>query len=207
MKKYLTVLLLTWSGVIWAQSGEVWLTGGVSAFANTSIGSTSPDGNPGDLSLDHAGYRIGLRFTYNSAGRLGHEVQYSYNHTGFNDPRGLLLTHGTSAEMGFNQFGYNLLYYFNSTSAEAKVRPFVTAGFQVDDFVMPYDVVNRNNADSWRPGFNYGAGMKFKLSPMFAWRFDVRGYDTGKPNWSGLLYKQGALLQQFEASVGLGFYF
>ncbi len=207
MKNCLPVLVLAWAGVAQAQSGEVWVTGGVSALANTNIGSTSQDGNSGDLSLDHGGYRIGLRFDYNSAGHLGHEVQYAFNHTGLNDPNGLLLTRGTSAGTAFNQFGYNLLYYFNATTDEKKIRPFVTAGFQVDDFVMPFDVVNRNNADSWRPGFNYGGGMKFKLSPMFAWRFDVRGYDTGKPNWSSLLYKQGALLQQFEASLGFGFYF
>lgn len=192
---------------MWAQSGEAWLTGGIDALANTNLGSTLPDGNSADLSLDHAGFRIGLRFDYNSAGRLGHEIQYAYNHTDLSDPNGLMLTRGTSAGMGFNQFGYNLLYYFKATRDEAKVRPFVTAGFQLDDFVLPYYVQNRNNADSWRPGFNYGAGMKFKLSPMFAWRFDIRGYDTGKPNWSSLLYKQGALLQQFEASVGFGFYF
>jgi opacity protein-like surface antigen len=60
---------------------------------------------------------------------------------------------------------------------------------------------------SWRPGFNYGGGLQFRLSPLFAWRFDVRGYDTGKPDWAGILYKQGGLLHQTEASVGFGYVF
>lgn len=207
MNKCPLVLFVVFSGVLSAQSGEVWLDAGVSALANTAIGSGSPTGNSNDIDLSRAGYRIGLRFTYNSSGHLGNELQYSYNHASLNDPTGLILQVPGSGSMGINQFGYNLLYYLNSNNDEAKVRPFFTAGVHLNDFVMPFDVNNRDNADSWRPGFNYGGGMKFRLSRLFAWRFDIRGYDSGKPNWSSLLYKQSGLLQQFEATAGIGFYF
>ena len=50
-------------------------------------------------------------------------------------------------------------------------------------------------------------GLKYRISQLFAWRFDVRGYDTARPNWNGVLHNQGSLLQQFEASVGIGVYF
>ncbi len=207
MKKYLLVLMVVGSGALRAQSGEVWLSTGLSLLSNTDIGSPLSNGSSSDVHLGTAGFRIGLRFTYNSAGRLGHEVQYGYNHTSLADRTGLFLQTPGTAGTGINQFGYNLLYYFNATSDEAKVRPFITGGVMADDFVMPYKAINRNNGDSWRPGINYGGGIKFKLSPMFAWRFDIRGYDTGQPNWSSLLYKQSAILHQTEATVGLGFYF
>src|SRR5580658_5144088 len=190
-------------GILRAQSGEVWLDAGASILATSDVGSPSPAGNSGDDHLN-SGFRIGLRFTYNSAGRFGHEIQYAYNHTDLNDRTGLLIPPGASTSASINQFGYNLLYYLNATSDEARVRPFFTAGVHVDDYVLPYAATNRDFADSVRPGFNYGGGMKFKLSPLFGWRFDIRGYDTGKPNWSSLLYKQGGLLQQFEATAGFG---
>lgn len=193
-------------GIVRAQSGEVWVDAGASILATSDIGSPSPDGSSNDDHLD-SGFRIGLRFTYNSAGRFGHELQYGYNHTNLDDRTGLLIPPGTSTSASINQFGYNLLYYLNATSDEARVRPFFTAGLHLDDYVLPFYASNRDNADSVRPGFNYGGGMKFKLSLLFGWRFDIRAYDTMKPNWSGLLYKQGGLLQQFEATAGFGFYF
>jgi len=206
MKTCLPFLLFLVPGALWAQSGEVWIDAGASILATNDLGSPSPAGTSND---DHLGdgYRIGVRFDYDSAGRFGHELQYSYNHTDLNDKTGLLIPPGASTSGAINQFGYNLLYYLNATGDEAKVRPFFTAGFHVNDYVLPYSAPNRDFADSWRPGFNYGGGMKFKLSPLFGWRFDIRCYDTGKPNWSSLFYKQGGLLQQFEATAGIGLYF
>ena len=52
--------------------------------------------------------------------------------------------------------------------------------------------------------FNYGAGIKVQISPLFAIRADVRDYNTGKPfnfdNASGRL-------NQLEVSVGLSLLF
>lgn len=206
MRKYLPVLFVILPGLLHAQSGEVWLDAGASILATSDIGSPSPSGNSNDDHLD-SGFRVGLRFTYNSAGRFGHELQYAYNHTSLDDRTGLLIPPGSSSTAGINQFGYNLLYYLNNAAEEARVRPFFTAGFHLNDYVLPFYATNRDYADSWRPGFNYGGGMKFKLSPLFGWRFDLRAYDSGKPDWSSLLYKRGGLLQQFEASAGFGFYF
>ena len=52
-----------------------------------------------------------------------------------------------------------------------------------------------------------GAGLKIRLSPLFGFRFDVREYITGKPNWNGLLFANGTPLSQTEISAGLGVYF
>jgi hypothetical protein len=203
----LGVALSLLPGALHAQSGELWLSAGASLLANTALGSASPSGSSNDEHLGDAGFRIGLRLTLNTAGRWGNEFQYAYNYSYFDDRTGAILGSPSSAGMGMNQFGYNVLYYFNATNQEPKVRPFVTAGFQLDDYVMPYSAVVNHDNNSVRPGFNYGGGMQFRLSPLFAWRFDVRGYDTGKPNWAGILYKQSGLLHQTEASVGFGYVF
>jgi hypothetical protein len=204
MKKYLPLLFVICSGVVRAQSGEIWVDAGASIFANKAIGATDPAGDPSDVQLDN-GFRVGLRLALNSSRHFGHEFQYAYNHSTLHDSTGNILPNDTSAGMGINQLGYNLLYYFNPTNENAKARPFVTLGVHFSDFVLPYAATL--HSDSFKFGVNYGGGMKFKISPLFGWRFDVRMYDTGKPNWSDLLKKQSGILNQVEASVGFGFYF
>ncbi|HEY6340649.1 MAG TPA: outer membrane beta-barrel protein [Bryobacteraceae bacterium] len=207
MNRWLPVILAVLPGALWAQSGELWVSAGASLLANTDLGSATPAGNSNDVHLGDAGFRIGLRLTLNTSGRWGHEFQYGYTYSYFNDRTGGILGSPGSTGMGMNQLGYNVLYYFNATNTEPKVRPFVTAGVQADDYVMPFSAVVNHDNNSWRPGFNYGGGMQFRLSQLFAWRFDVRGYDTGKPNWAGIFYKQGGILHQTEASVSFGFVF
>ena len=204
MKRYLLIWLLVFSGLGYAQSGEIWVSAGASLFSNRDIGATSPDGNLSDVQLDH-GFRLGLRLGLNSSRHFGHEFQYAYNHSTLNDQTGNILPDSTSAGMGINQLGYNLLYYLNAANEDAKARPFVTVGAHFSDFVLPYSATL--HADSFKFGINYGGGIKFKISPLFGWRFDIRGYDTGKPNWSGLLVKQSGILHQTEASIGFGFRF
>jgi Outer membrane protein beta-barrel domain len=102
--------------------------------------------------------------------------------------------------MSIHQGGYNLLYYLNATNEGAKARPFATVGVHFSDFALP-------EGSSVKFGVNYGGGIKFRISPLFGVRIDIRGYDTGKPNGNGLLVKQSGILHQTEASVGFGFYF
>jgi opacity protein-like surface antigen len=206
MKKYLPVLLIAFSGALRAQSGEFWVDGGASILANNYIGAVTPDGNPDAVKLDD-GFRVGIRFTWNSAGHFGHEGQYAYNRSRLSDSTGTLLVQPGSAGMAIHQIGYNLLYYLNPTNKNEKIRPFFTAGVHMDSFSAPSPLYANIAGGSPRMGFNYGGGVKYRISSLFALRFDVRGYDTAKPNWDGALYRQGGLLQQFETSVGLGVYF
>lgn len=204
MKKYVPVLLVALAGALQAQSGEFWVEGGGSILANSDIGSPAPDGNSNAVKLDD-GFRVSVRFDYNSAGHLGHEVQYAYNRSALSDSTGYLLPMPESQGMAIHQIGYNLIYYLNPTNENEKVRPFFTVGANLDVFSAPHYA--SFSGGSPRAGFNYGGGIKYRISSLFAWRFDLRGYDSGKPNWSGMLHNQSGLLQQFEASVGLGFYF
>jgi opacity protein-like surface antigen len=198
------LLLLLPAGTLAAQSGEFWAEGGASVLADSSIGSPIPGGNSNAVKLDD-GFRVSFRFVLNSSGHLGHEFQYAYNRSALSDSTGIVLPQPGSAGMAIHQVGYNLLYYLRPTSDEDRVRPFFTAGVNVDSFSTPATANPRGG--SARFGFNYGGGIKYRISQLWAWRWDVRGYDTGKPNWRGVLHNQSGLLQQFEASVGIGVYF
>jgi opacity protein-like surface antigen len=204
MKTLWPLLLLSFSGELWAQSGEMWLSGGASILSHRDIGSPFPDGAPDDVQLDH-GFRVGFRFGYNSAGHIGHEIQYAYNRSALNDSTGVILPDTGSAGTAIHQGGYNLLYYLNATKDGATARPFATVGVHFSDFVLPPSAVQQGS--SVRFGVNYGGGIKFKISTLFGVRIDIRGYDTGTPNWKGVLVRQSGILHQTEASVGFGIYF
>ena len=122
MRYYLAALLLL-PGALWAQSGELWVSAGASLLVNTDLGSPVSDGSSNDIHLGNGGFRIGLRLTLNTAGRWGHEFQYGYTSSYFNDRTGAILGAPGNTGMGMNQLGYNVLYYFNATNREPKVRP------------------------------------------------------------------------------------
>jgi opacity protein-like surface antigen len=204
MKILLPILLLSFSAELWAQSGELWLIGGGSVLLNKGIGSPSSDGTQDDIKLGD-GYRAGFRFAFNSSGRIGHEIQYAFNRTKLADNVGAVLGDAGSAGMGIHQGGYNLLYYFPATQEVSKVRPFVTGGVHFSDFVLPRSAALHGR--DVKVGFNLGAGVKVRISPLFALRFDVRQYETGEPNWSDVLVRQRGLLLQTEVSAGFGIYF
>jgi hypothetical protein len=204
MKILLTLLLIGFSGVLYAQTGELWFSGGASILSNHQLGSTAPDGNPADVLLFN-GHRVGLRFGFNSDGHIGHEIQYAYNRTDLRDNTGLILPDEPRVGMAFHQAGYNFLYYFTAIKEGSKIRPFVTGGAHFSDFVLPGKATSQGS--SVKAGFNYGVGVKVRISTLFAFRLDLRQYETGKPNWSDILFKQNGLLHQTEASAGLGIYF
>jgi hypothetical protein len=200
MKKYVPILIVAASSALWGQSNEVWLNGGASLLASANIGSPTRGGDIRDVKLG-SGFRVGVRFDYNSSGHIGHEFQYAYNRADFIDNTGKILPDVGSAGMAIHQFGYNILYYQNAREG-SKIRAFATGGFHISDFVLP--TAASISGSSVRRGGNVGAGVKIKLSPLFGFRFDVREYITGKPNWNGVLSARGVPLSQTEISAGLG---
>ena len=201
MKKLLPAVFLALTIHAQAQSRQFWFSGGVSLLSNSDLGSPAPDGAQSDTHIGN-GFRVGFRFAFDSSTRFGHEIQYGYSRTTFSDSTGIILTDRPSAGMGIHLGGYNFLYYFNSANAEAKVRPFVTAGVHFSDYVLPGSAAVQGG--SFKPGVNVGAGAKIRLSQLFAARFDIRQYETGKPNWNGVLFKQSGPLNQTEVSAGVG---
>jgi opacity protein-like surface antigen len=198
MKKLLLVGALVLPSALWAQSGEGWFSAGESILSNNGIGTTAGSGgSPNDFKLDN-GFRFGFRFAINTGGRIGHEMQYAYN-------RSHLTFQGVDqGGMAIHQGGYNFLYY--ATPQGSKFRPFVTGGGHFSNFVPPGSSATSGGGNT-KFGFNYGAGVKVKLTSLFALRFDVRQYQTGKPNFGGSLMNASGLLRQTEVSAGFGIYF
>ena len=61
------------------------------------------------------------------------------------------------------------------------------------------------NQGSTKFGVNYGGGVKVRMTDTLALRFDLRRYETPKPDF-GLLKRDG-WLHQTEVSAGVGFVF
>jgi hypothetical protein len=159
----------------------MWVSGGYTSNRNDSfIGS---------------GYNIGFRVAFNTSTPFGHEFQYVYSAPSFSL---------SSDRMDVHQFGYNFMYYFKSR--ESSVRPLITGGVHLNDFVLPGSVEAPTDK-SVKVGFNYGVGLKVRFSQLFGFRADLREYEMGKPEWGGLFRSPGGLLHQTEASAALGLYF
>jgi len=108
----------------------------------------------------------------NIGARMGHEFGYAYNRT-------QLAIAGTPDQgMAIHQGFYNFLYY--ATKEGARVRPFATGGANFSNFVPPGTSAAQGGGDT-KFGFNYGAGIKVRLTSMFGLRVDWREYQTGKP--------------------------
>lgn len=203
MKRYLPVLFVAFSGALWAQSGELWFSAGESILSNRDLGTPFANGKPTDVQLDN-GFRFGFRFAFNTAGHMGHEIQYAYNRTHFIDNTGAFLGAATSQGMAIHQGGYNFLLY--ATPEGSRIRPFATGGVHFSNFVPPGSSAASGGGNT-KFGFNYGGGVKVKLTSLFGLRFDVRQYQTGKPDFGGLLQNRSGLLRQTEVSAGFGVLF
>ena len=199
MTKLMVVLALAFSGAASAQTGELWFNFGESLLSDSGIGTPNLfGGTPTDIQLTD-GFRFSFRFGFNQGDHFGHEVQYAYNRTQFQDN---LNNPVTKQGMAIHQGGYNFLYYL--LSDKSKIRPFGTAGVHFDDFVPPGNSVGSGGGSN-KFGVNFGGGVKFHIKGIWAARFDVREYITGKPSF-GFLMNSGALKQtEVSAGVGVGF--
>ena len=185
MRLWIPVLLITAaSGTLFAQDAEFSLSGGQSQISGKDLGS--------GYSLAD-GFSLGFRLTLNSMRYFGHEVGYSYN-------RSHLLLQGVDmGGMAIHQGGYNFLGY--ATKEGKRIRPFATGGVHFSNFVQPGSSASQGGGNT-KFGINYGAGVKVRLTTMFAVRADYRQYVTGKPfDLPGASGK----LKQNVISLGLAF--
>jgi len=166
-----------------AQSAELGLTAGWSVLNDSGIGSlTSFEGGTAPVGLGD-GVRIGARWATNSWVFLGHEFSYAYQRSS------LAIGDQPSQGMTVQNIYYNFVAH--ATPEGTVVRPFVTAGAGVSVFFPPGFSSLSGGGDN-KFGYNYGGGLKFKLSDRFGLRFDLRDHVTGKPfnlpNASGKLH-------------------
>ena len=179
----LVCLLIGAALTAWGQAAEVTFSVGWSNFTNSNIGEVPQFGDvPLRFSLDD-GIRIGARLAMNSWVFLGHELSYAFQRSGLNTGS------GDSQGMTIQNFYYNFVAH--ATPEGAAVRPFVTGGVGFSSFFPP-GVGSLSGAGDTKFGYNFGGGLKFRLSPRFGLRFDLRDHVTSKPfdlpNSSGRLH-------------------
>jgi opacity protein-like surface antigen len=178
----------------WAQYGEIWFNAGQSLFQNNGLGTIrTVGGSKDDVKLED-GFRFGFRIGFNGDGHLGHEVQYTYSRTQLN-----IL--GAKQGMAVHGGSYNFLVYANQEGT--RIRPFATGGLGFANYVPPGAGVMQGGGDN-KFGFNYGGGVKARVTGPYAVRFDVRQYTTPKP--FGLPLRSG-WIRYNEISAGVGFVF
>jgi opacity protein-like surface antigen len=172
-----------------AQVAEFSVSGGVSRFKDAPLQTNPPDFTLGD------GARIALRFTLNTWRFMGHEFGYGYAHSN-------VTSQGQSVGFSIHQGFYNFLVYF--TPEGAPIRPFVTGGGHFSSFVPPGGSVYYGIT---KFGYNYGGGLKFKVTGPFGARVDFRQYRTGKPDFGFTSTAPSGWLSQNEITAGVSFNF
>lgn len=196
---------VAFSSLAYAQSFEASVSGGETHFVNAKLGTaTGVPTDPQYVMKD--GFRLTLRMTINSWRFMGHEFGYSYNHTSLDvpsfttqGPLGPTVSPAANISVPVHQGFYDFLVY--ATPEGTRVRPFAAGGVQFSSFVPPGTSTYYGNQVT-KYGFNYGGGLKVRLTDIWGVRFDVRLYNMGKP--FNLPDQSGRLVQQ-EYSVGISF--
>jgi hypothetical protein len=197
MRKLAVVLFLACAGSAWGQFFEAWFNGGQSLISNKGLGSFLPaeqGGTKNDFQLED-GFRFSFRMTLNNDSHFGHEVQYAYSRTKLNSG-------GVEQGMAIHQGGYNFLLY--ATHEGARIRPFATGGLMFANYVPPGSSATQGGGDN-KFGFNYGGGVKMRITSLFGVRVDLRQYTTPKP--FSLPFLREGWLRQTEVSAGFGVMF
>jgi len=210
MRKILIAGWLIFAASAWAEGIEFWALGGETLMSNGGLGADPEYCQPGlpnvlcqsiggtsnQWALTN-GWHFGFRGGFNSGEHLGYEVGYMYNRTNlkYND------LGGAEQGMAYHQVAFNGLYYL--TGADSKVRPFGTAGVGFTNYAPP-GTSAAYGGGSTKLGFNYGGGVKIKLTSRWAIRFDARQATTPKP--LGLVLASG-WLRETEFSAGFGILF
>jgi|HigsolmetaAR202D_1030399.scaffolds.fasta_scaffold09461_2 hypothetical protein len=184
----IAVAFSTLSAVGFAQVAEIGLHAGASRISNSEIGVLSSGGTDFPVTLDD-GWRLGFRLTINNWRFFGNEFGYAYNRT-------QLKIGGEGDGMAIHQGFYNFLGY--ALPEGSVIRPFATVGVHFSNYTPPGSSAASGGGDN-KFGFNYGGGLKVRISPLFLLRFDVRQYQNGKPFD---LPSADGLLRQTEISAG-----
>jgi opacity protein-like surface antigen len=190
MKRSILALLFVASTLTaFAQMGEVSLSFGDSMLRNSSLGIFNGVDVP-----SKSNFHMALRMTLNNSRYFGHEFGYAYNHASFN-------ASGTDYSMPIHQGFYDFLVY--GTKEGTRIRPFAAGGGGFSTFVPPGGSVLQGSGMT-KFGYNYGGGIKARVSEAFMIRADLRDYTTGKPDFGT---SPSGLLHQLVVSAGLAFMF
>jgi opacity protein-like surface antigen len=193
---FFAVALICGTSLAFGQSFEGAVTGGPTVLSSGSTITPSLSGVPGagDILKLNNGWNLGFRMTLNPYKIFGYEFGYIYNRTH------LLLGGADQGGMAIHDgFASGLIY---ATKEGSRIRPFGAAGINFSNFVQPGGS-SQNGGGQNKFGINYGAGVKVKLTGRWQIRFDIRQFNTSKPDF-GLHGISGRLLQT-QISAGFGF--
>jgi opacity protein-like surface antigen len=166
-----------------AQYAEIGVTGGYSRFQDGEIAAFESFGGVREAYELGNGIRIGARMSFDFRGYFAHELAYSWQRAPFrvtsHDPQ----TNTTQvSETGSSIHNYYYNFVAHATRRDTRIRPFVTGGGGMSNFVPPG--ASALSSGQTKFGYNYGAGIKFLLSDRYGIRFDVRDHITSKPFFS-----------------------
>lgn len=190
-----TILLMLAAVPVFGQGAEIGLSVGWGNFTNNSIGRTQEFADdPAEYTLDD-GVRIGTRMGLNTGTFIGHEFSYAWQKSS------LKILGDDYGSMSIHNIYYN--FVLHATPEGSAVRPFVTGGGGVSVFNPP-GVSSFSGAGDNKFGYNYGAGVKIKVTDTYGIRLDVRDHVTGKPFD---LPDNGGRLHNLELSAGFSLLF
>jgi opacity protein-like surface antigen len=181
---------------LFGQGAEIGLTVGWGNFTKSTIG-VDPQfaGAPLEYKVSD-GVRIGSRMDLNTGDFIGHEFSYAWQKSS------LKADTDDFGGMSIHNIYYNFLLH--ATPEGSKVRPFITGGGGVSVFNPP-GVSSLSGYGDNKFGYNYGAGVKVKITDSYGIRFDFRDYVTGKP--FDLPDDGGGRLHNLEMSAGFSLLF
>lgn len=167
-----TILLMLAAVPVFGQGAEIGFTVGWGNFTKNTIGVSGEFGDePAEYRVTD-GVRIGSRMGLNSGTFIGHEFSYAWQKSNLD------ILDQSYGGMSIHNIYYNFLLH--ATPEGSVVRPFITGGAGVSVFNPP-GVSSLSGYGDNKFGYNYGAGLKFKLNESYGIRLDVRDHVTGKP--------------------------
>jgi hypothetical protein len=193
------VWLLAGTAAAYGQAAEASLSFGAGVFTDKNLGNFASTGGVTEaLKLD-SGFRLSARLDLNSWRFLSHEFGYGYQRSKLDF--GSAGNVGMSVHHGF----YDMLLH--ALPEGSPVRPFVCGGGGFTSFFPPGASVFSGNGIT-KFGFNYGAGVKVRVTPIYGFRLDLRDSVTGKPfdENDGILNARG-LLHNVEMTAGFSILF
>ena len=191
----LTVVAALGAPAAHAQSAEATVFAGMAQMRNGDIGRFGLGAQ--EIRLTN-GVRVGARLGLNSGSLTGHELSYAF------ERHDIEIASAAESRARTQQFFYNFVLHVMPRSS--RVRPFVTAGLGYTSFSPGDGGIFQDASGENKFGYNYGGGLKVKLSRMFGLRFDVRDHVTGKPNFLDLPAVEGRL-HSLEYSAGFSLLF
>ena len=210
MRKLLLGACILCAGSVYGEGIEFWALGGQTLLSNPGLGTNTcalgtPNSictgynigaTPSDIALTD-GWHFGFRGGFNSGEHLGYEMGYMYNRTNlkFNNEA------GAEQGMAYHQVFFNGLYYL--TGSDAKFRPFGTVGVGFVNYAFPGSSAAYGGGYT-KLGFNYGAGVKYRMTSKYGLRLDIRQATTPKPVGFPL---ESGWFRETEISLGFGIFF